>query len=115
MPLSPMFLYIFLGILAILLLATILFFLWQKKGGRNKSVFLELHYFSLSNLIIGLALFFFRFEGTMFMTARYWLVLWFLGMGFWLYTIWRKFINLSKKNIKDERLDNYLKYLPKKK
>lgn len=115
MPLSPTFLYIFLGILAVLLILAVWFFIKYRQGGRFKRVFSDLHYFAVTNLIIGLALFFFRFEGTIFMTARYWLVLWFLGMGFWLYMIWREFRVLSSKGGRDEGIETYLKYLPRKK
>lgn len=115
MPLTPAFKYLFLAIIAALLVLAITTFVLQRRGGKNKKIFSELYYFGLGNFIIGFFLFFFRFEGTRFMTARYWLVLWFLGMIFWLYTIWKKFKALPIKRDKDHKMEEYLKYLPKKK
>lgn len=114
-PLTPLFLYIFIGIIVVLFLAACLLYFLQKKSVSNKKIYISLYYFSLANFLIGLFLFFFRFEGLAFMTARYWLVLWFLSMAYWLYSIWKKYKNIPQKRENNQRLEEYLKYLPRKK
>lgn len=68
--------------------------------------------FSSTNLIIGLILWFFNYETINFFSARFWYLLWLLGMATWLFFIikYLKSIPERKKQIKEEK--EYKKYIP---
>lgn len=65
--------------------------------------------------LLGIAWTFFAYEGIPILSARFWLVLWVIGIGVWIYAIFRyyaqEYMDYKEKIAKRERLE---RYLPKK-
>lgn len=101
-------------LLLVLFVATVIFFLIKNKR-RNlyNRIWQKLYFFSLSNLIIGLILYFFAFELLPFLSMRFWFLLWGVGMLVWLVFIAKIFKEIPK--IKEQRLkeEEFKKYIPK--
>ncbi len=100
--------------LVILVILTFIFALFKSR--HRKSLFNRIwrksYSFSVSNLVIGLFLLFFFYEAIPFLSARFWLLLWGLGMMVWLFFIGKILVKIPKirQKIKEEK--EFRKYIP---
>jgi hypothetical protein len=110
--LLPLFTNLFLGLLALLLIATIFTALKQRRKSLYKNFWKRSYGFSLGNLLIGAVLFFFNYERAAFLSARFWLALWVIVMIAWLIPIIKSYrrVPLQKKKIEKEQ--EFKKYIP---
>lgn len=111
--LMPIYSNIFIGFIIFLLIAFIVFSILQKKKkGAFTSFLRRLSSFSIINAIIGLILLFFVYELIPFLSARFWLLFWGIGMIVWLVTIFKKLrtVPVRKKQLEDEK--EFKKYIP---
>ena len=102
-----------IGLLVVLFAATVFFVLLKnKKRNLYNRIWQKLYFFSISNFIIGLILFFFAYELLPFLSMRFWFLLWWIGMAIWLGFILRIVKEIPK--IKEQRIkeDEFKKYIP---
>jgi len=111
--------YFLLVAFGILVIASIVVKFLKKNGnGDNFLKNLYEKYFSvfLTMGIIGLVLTWFRYERVYVFSARFWLLLWFIGLVSWLTIIFRyQFKTIPQLREKKQKTREFNKYLPKKK
>ena len=83
----------------------------RKRNLYNK-IWNKLHFFSFTNLIIGLVLLFFGYETLPFLSMRFFVLLWGIGMIVWLMFIFKIFNEIPRIKEKMAKEDQYKKYLP---
>lgn len=103
---------IFDASLVVLFLLTLIIVLIKRRAGLYRGILNSLYNFGLSNLIIGLIIFFFNYEMIPFFTARFWFAIWALEMLVWLIFIFRKLKNIPKAKQRLEEEKELKKYLP---
>ncbi len=98
----------------ILVIAAIAFAMIKRanKKGIFFRVWRKLSSFSLSNAIIGIFFSFFIYEQLPFLSARFWLFFWSLGMLVWLFFIVQDFIKIPKIKQKIAEKKEFDKYIP---
>lgn len=83
---------------------------------RNKGIYLriwtKLASFGLTNLIIGAFLLFFTYEGVVFLSMRFWFLLWFVAIVFWLKSIYAEFKKIPELREKRKQEEAFKKYIP---
>lgn len=86
------------------------------KKANNKGMFFrvwrKLYSFSLANAIIGVFFLFFIYEQLPFLSARFWLLFWVLGMVVWLFFIIQEFVKIPKIKQKIAEKKEFDKYIP---
>jgi len=103
---------IFIAFLIMVFLGGIASIFFKRKGGFYKLFFQKLYSFCLSNFIVGLFLFFFRFELVPFLSARFWFGLWLIVMAIWLFFLIKPLKKIPEK-IKEAQFNKEReKYLP---
>lgn len=110
-PLLPNAQKILLGILLGWLIFTVVTALWKRRSGIYRGLWQSLYALSLTNLLIGLILWFFNYEAVPFFSARFWLGLWLIAALAWLIFVLRKLKVISrrrKKLVAEEALKKYL-------
>jgi len=102
---------VFTVLVALLLGASIIFFLIRKRN----SLYRRWYGFFSANAIIGVIFWFFNFQLVPFWSARIWLLLWLLGMVWWALSILKRYQQALRR--RSEALINGQndKYLPKSK
>ena len=101
---------IYLAVLAIL---AFVFYLFKARKQRLLfQIWAKLYFFSLSNFIIGLFILFFSYELIPFLSARFWMLLWGVGMLVWLVYIFLAIIKLPKIKKTIAEKNEYKKYIP---
>ena len=100
--------------LFILLVATFVFKFLEKKNKKSLYLFLyiNLFYFSISNLVIGGLIKFFNYELVPFFSSRFWFLLWALEIIIWLVFIIKSFKKIPEKRKKQEKEQEFKKYIP---
>jgi hypothetical protein len=103
---------IFLVFLLILVITSILAFIFKDKKGLYTKVWKSLQSFGLTNLAIGLLLLFFTYEMLPILSTRLLFLMWGVGMLVWIYFIAKKVIEIPK--IKEEKAKEkeFSKYIP---
>lgn len=103
----------------ILVIFTALFFLLgvaaivvKRKKSVYRGVYNSIYDFSIANFILGLVFLFFHYENIPFFTARFWFIVWFLGIALWIYFIVKKIKKIPEKRKELEREQEMRKYLP---
>ena len=85
----------------------------KKKGkGIYFRVWNRLTSFASTNVIIGLFLLFFTYEGVLFLSIRFWFLIWLAGMIFWLQVIYKDFKKIPELREKRQQEEKFKKYLP---
>ena len=99
--------------LILFLILAIFAFLFKKKGGLYSKLWERLFNLSSTSLFIGLALLFFNDQMIPVLSARFWYLLWAIGLIIWSYFIIRYATTLpnNKKDLEKKR--EFEKYLPK--
>ena len=103
---------IFIGFIALLIIASVIFFIAKRKKGAYRRLFSNFYNFSLSNAIIGLMLLFFNYEIVPFFSAYFWYLLWIIIMIAWLIGILLKIKKIISKKKDQVEIDEIKKYLP---
>lgn len=101
---------IFFVLLILIYITTI--FLEKRQMGLYFKILKKVRSFSLSNLLIGLALLFFSFELIPILSARFWYVIWLALMIFWIYLIIKEYLKIPDKKQKIIEAKEFKKYLP---
>lgn len=100
-------------IVALFFLALLsVFFKRGDKKGIYKKVWQSLYYFSITNVFIGAVLLFFTYEMVPMLSARFWFLLWGIGMIVWLYFIFRNLRRIPEKKAEREAEKEFKKYIP---
>lgn len=111
-PLVSLGMIILASLVALTVLAAIVFFLLKRKSSLYRGIFKRLYNFSIANFLIGLIVLFFNYENIPFFSARFWIGLWVIGMIIWLYFILIKIKDIpAKKQAIAAELEKR-KYLP---
>ena len=111
--------YFLLAIFGAVIIAGIFFKVIQKIGrgdSFSKKLWQKYHLMFLTLGVIGVILTWFRYERVYVLSARFWLLVWLLGLVFWLALILKYQIkNIPPAREKSQRTNDFNKYLPKKK
>ena len=113
-PMQPVFLTIFIAIVAAFFVATVITLIYYKKY--KKTLYAKLwssgYSFSLTGLIIGLLWLFFVYEQVAFLSSRFWFIVWFLIHAVWAWFIYKKVKRLPEINKQIQAKKEYKKYIP---
>ncbi len=104
---------LFLGVLVIFLILSAFAFYFKRKRKIYRSFWRRFYDFSASNLMIGLLLFFFSWQEVPFLSARFWLILWFALIVTWLYFLIKHLRKIPKRKEDAEKKKSFDKYIPK--
>ena len=111
--------YFLLVIFGAMLITAIIVKIWQKKnsGDGFAKKLLQKYSVMLTTLgIIGMVLVWFRYERVHVLSARFWLLIWFIGLVTWLVFIFKYQIKvIPKSRLELQKTKEFNKYLPKKK
>jgi len=103
---------LFIGLIVILIIAAIYFFINKKRKGLYRNFFSSLYNFCISNVIIGLLLLFFNYEIVPFFSAYFWYLIWFVAALWWFISILLKLKKIASKKKEIAKKDEITKYLP---
>jgi hypothetical protein len=101
-----------IGEIAIFFIVAILCFIFKKKKSFYQLLWAKLFGFFLSNALIGAALLFINQELVLFLSARAWFAVWWIGMIIWIIFIINYAKKLPEKKIQYAKEKEYKKYLP---
>ena len=102
----------FLSLIIIFLLGAVLSSFYRRKGRLFKKTFSRLYDFFAGNFVLAIIFFFFRYETIPFLSARFWLALWFILIIGWLYFILKDLKGLDEKREEEKKRKEKEKYLP---
>ncbi|MBU0636748.1 MAG: hypothetical protein ABH818_03090 [Patescibacteria group bacterium] len=104
----------FLALIVAFIFFTIVF--GYIKSRQKKSLYVKLwqnlYYFGLTNSFVSLFLIFFNYELIPFLSARFWYLLWFIGIGIWLFFIVKTILEIPKRRQRLEQEKEYKRYIP---
>ncbi len=101
-----------ISFLIVLFLAYLFFAFYRKRKGFYKLLYLKLHDFFLTNLLLGLLLFFFEYQRVYFFSARFWWLIWLVFMLIWGFNIFKNFKKTLKNREEKIKEKEFKKYLP---
>jgi len=102
----------FIILLIIFFLGAVATAIYRRKSSLYKKTSSRIYDFSVINFFITLIFFFFRREIIPFLSARFWLGLWFIGLVIWLYFIFKDLRKISEKKEELEKKKEKEKYIP---
>ena len=111
-PLLPIFFNLFLGFLILLLLISIITGIKKNQKSLYKIFWKKFYNFSVSILVIGSLLLFFNYERAIFLSSRFWLLIWLIIMLLWLIPIIKQLKLIPEKQKKLLEEQEFKKYLP---
>jgi hypothetical protein len=117
-PLLPFFQMAFLIFFGLLVVSGIIAGQIYKKKKENFVLRFAAKYLKnwlLTAGITGFFLLFFSYERAVFLSARFWFIIWFLGLGTWLFFIIKRIKTLPQKENALRKKAQFDKYLPKRK
>ena len=82
------------------------------KRGLFSRIWKKLYFFNLANLVIGIFLLFFVYESIPFLSARFWLLAWWLSMIVWIFFIIKELMKIPKIREELEKEKEFKKYIP---
>jgi len=104
--------FVIISFLIVLFLAYLFFAFYKKRKGYYKLLCLKLHDFFLTNLLLGLLLFFFEYQRVYFFSARFWWLIWLVFMLIWGFSIFKNFKKTIKNREGKIKEKEFKKYLP---
>ena len=111
--LMPIYQKIFIGFVIFLAICSLVsWFISSKKRNLYTFFWHKIYSFSLMNFFVGLILLFFSHELIPFLSARFWFLLWGLGIAVWLVFIFKALAAIPKKKKQIEKEREYKKYIP---
>lgn len=117
-PLLPVFYYgffIFFGLLIIASIVCGIIFNKEKERYVLRFGAKYLKNWFLAAGITGFLFLFFGYERAVFLSSRFWYIVWLLSFGLWLFFIVKKIKKLPEKQTQLRKQEQFEKYLPKKK
>lgn len=84
----------------------------KKEKGIYFRIWNKLTSFGTTNLIIGLFLLFFTYEEVIFLSMRFWFLLWLASMIFWLQLIHKESKKIPEIREKRKQEEEFKKYIP---
>lgn len=117
-PLLPVLYYGFVVFFGLLVLASIVCGVISKKEKRNYILRFGAKYLKnwfLASGLTGFLFLFFNYERVIFLSSRFWYLIWFLAYGLWLIFILKKIKKLPEKESSLRKQTQFEKYLPKRK
>jgi len=102
----------FVVFLVLLLALAIYAKLKKKDKGIYFRIWKKLDSFGTTNLIIGLFLLFFTYEGVVFLSMRFWFLLWLASMIMLLYFVHKEFKKIPELREKRKQAEEFKKYIP---
>ncbi|MBU0721903.1 hypothetical protein KKA93_00375 [Patescibacteria group bacterium] len=105
---------IVLGFIFLLIILSIISRIIKKRWSRGlySNFWSGLYTFFLTNAILGLVLTFFNYEMVPFLSSRFLLLFWAIGMLIWLFFIYRLVIKIPEKRARIEKEKEFKKYMP---
>lgn len=105
---------IVLGFIILLIILSIISGVIRKRWSKGlySSFWSGLHTFFWVDAVIGLLLTFFNYEMVPFLSARFWFLLWVIGMLVWLFFIYRIAVKIPEKKARLEKEKEFNKYIP---
>jgi len=101
-------------VLIVVLVAISLYAWWWRKQN-TKSLYRKIYgrvmTFGLTNLFVGLLLWFFEYEAVPILSMRMWLLVWLASMAAWKWFIWKdiqKISNIQVQIAEDKKLKKYI-------
>jgi len=117
-PFLPVFYYALLALFTLLFIAGSLSGIIFKKKKEDFILRFSVKYLKNWFLwagITGYLWIFFTYERAVFLSSRFWIVIWLIGFGVWLFFIVKKIKNLPQKERELKQKAQFDKYIPKKK
>lgn len=102
----------FLVLILIFLLGAIVTAIYRKKITLYRKTSSRIYDFFIINFFLALIFFFFRVEIIPFLSARFWLGIWFISLIIWLYFIFKDLKKISEKKEELEKKKEKEKYIP---
>ncbi|MDD4901011.1 MAG: hypothetical protein PHS62_02780 [Patescibacteria group bacterium] len=105
---------ILLGFIVLLAAVAVIAAIGKKRWGQGlySSFWKSLYGFSLTNAAIGLMLAWFNYEMVPFLSARFWFLLWAIGILTWTFFLLRTVSRIPQKKARLEKEREFKKYLP---
>jgi len=105
---------IVLGFIFLLIIMTMVTGVGKRKWAKSlyAGLWQSLYLFFLTNAIIGLILTFFNYEMVPFLSARFWFLLWAVGLIIWLVFIYRAIVKIPQRKARLEKEKEFKKYIP---
>ena len=103
---------LFLIILLLLLIIGIITFIKKQKKGFYRGLYKKIYTFSSSSFIIGLLILFLRYERATFLSARFWMGLWFIYMIIYILYLINALKKIPDSISKFKEEEEKKKYLP---
>jgi len=110
--LAPLGQQMFTGFLILLVILAVISFVIKTRKGIYRGFFKRLYAFSLTNIAVGLLLFFLNYESVPFLAARFWIAIWFLAMLARLIFMFMTLKSDSAQKKEREKEEERKKYLP---
>jgi Ca2+/Na+ antiporter len=101
-----------LSFTVLLFLLGVITIILKRRKGLYRGVFNKIYDFSVANFLIAILFLFFHYENIPFFTARFWLVIWLLGIILWAVYIAKKVKAIPEKRKVLEKEKERKKYLP---
>lgn len=111
-PFLPHIMQIFFGFLVLLFLLSIFTAIKQSRKSLYRHFWKKAYMFSLSNLVIGVILFFFNYESAAFLASRFWVGIWLIIMILWILPIIKSLRLVPVKKKQREQEQEFKKYIP---
>ncbi len=102
----------FICLSALLLVGAVVSLVYRRKTKLFKKTFSRVYSFFAGNFVVALVFFFLRYEVVPFLSARFWLAIWFIIMAAWFYFILRSTKGLSEKKEQEKLRKEREKYIP---
>ncbi len=87
-------------------------FIKRKYKGPYHKLLNKVQTFTISNFSIGIFLLFFSYEEIPILSARFWHIIWFFGILFWIAQLLKEFSKIPEKKQKRAEALEFKKYLP---
>jgi hypothetical protein len=103
-----------LAVFAFFVVLTIIFAILKKKQAKTafRQLWESIYSFGLYNAIICAALLFFTYELVPFLSARFWFLVWGIGMAAWIYFLVKKFQQVKDRKVQLAKEKEFKKYIP---
>jgi Na+-transporting NADH:ubiquinone oxidoreductase subunit NqrB len=112
-PLTTLGFNLLIALTAIFFLLAVVAMILKGRKGLYRGIFNRIYDLSVGNFIIGLLFLFFHYQNIPFFTAKFWLLIWLVGLVIWFYFIIKKMKKIPEKRKELERELEKRKYLPK--
>ena len=112
--LSPISIKMYVGLIALLIIASFLIkiSIIKSKERLHRRLLRKFQTLNVSNIVMLLILFFLMYETVPFLSGRFWLLFLILGNGVWVFYIYKFYSVIPNKKQERETEEQYNKYIP---